>query len=64
MDLNLNPQELKFRDELRPWLQANVPSDWETRRTEDDMLSRFQYLKQWQKKMYEAGWTGVSWPKE
>ncbi len=28
------------------------------------MLSRFQYLKQWQKKMFQAGWTGVSWPKE
>ncbi len=64
MDLNLNPQELKFRDELRAWLQANVPTDWEVRRTEDDMLSRFNYLKQWQKKMFQAGWTGVSWPKE
>jgi len=64
MDLNLNPQEVQFRNELRAWLQANVPTDWEARRTEDDMLSRFQYLKQWQKKMYEAGWTGVSWPKE
>jgi alkylation response protein AidB-like acyl-CoA dehydrogenase len=64
MDLNLDPQERKFRDELRPWLQANVPTDWEARRTEDDMLARFQYLRGWQKKMFEAGWTGVSWPTE
>jgi len=64
MDLNLDPQEVKFRDELRAWLQANAPGDWEARRTEDDMLSRFQYLRQWQKKMFEAGWAGVSWPKE
>src|SRR5277367_3548109 len=64
MDLNLDPQEVKFRDELRAWLQANAPGDWEARRTEDDMLSRFQYLRVWQKKMFEAGWAGVSWPKE
>jgi alkylation response protein AidB-like acyl-CoA dehydrogenase len=64
MDLNLDPQEVKFRDELRAWLQANAPGDWEARRTEDDMLSRFNYLRQWQKKMFEAGWAGVSWPKE
>jgi alkylation response protein AidB-like acyl-CoA dehydrogenase len=64
MDLNLDPQEVRFRDELRAWLQANAPGDWESRRTEDDMLSRFQYLRVWQKKMFEAGWAGVSWPKE
>jgi hypothetical protein len=28
MDLNLTPQELAFRDELRAWLNANVPADW------------------------------------
>jgi alkylation response protein AidB-like acyl-CoA dehydrogenase len=64
MDLNLTPSELKFRDELRAWLRANVPADWEKRRTEDEMLVRFEYLRAWQKKVYQAGWAGLAWAKE
>ena len=64
MDLNLNPEETKFRDELAAWLKANVPADWETRRLRDTMHERFQFLRVWQKKVYEAGWAGVAWPKE
>ncbi len=64
MDLNLTPAELKFRDEVRAWLGANVPADWEKHRTEDEMLQRFEFLRAWQKKVYQAGWAGISWPKE
>src|SRR6266852_4802513 len=64
MDLNLTAPELKFRDELRAWLKANVPPDWEKHRTEDEMLARFEFLRDWQKKVYDAGWAGVAWPKE
>lgn len=68
MDLNLSPSELKFRDELRAWLAGNVPKDWDSRRGEpakaQSMEERFEFLKKWQRKMYEAGWAGVSWPKE
>jgi alkylation response protein AidB-like acyl-CoA dehydrogenase len=63
MDLNLSPEEIKFRDELRPWLIANVPKDWDERR-EESMEVRFEYLKRWQRKLYEGGWAGISWPKE
>src|SRR5205823_2777753 len=62
MDLNLTPQE--FRDEVRAWLHANVPGDWERRRTEDDMRERFAFLRGWQRRVYEAGWAGIAWPKE
>jgi alkylation response protein AidB-like acyl-CoA dehydrogenase len=64
MDLNLTPSELKFRDELRAWLRAHVPSDWEKRRTEDEMRERFEFLRAWQKQVYQAGWAGIAWPKE
>lgn len=63
MDLNLSADELKFRDELRSWLAANVPKDWDERR-EESLESRFAYLKAWQRKLYEGGWAGISWPKE
>src|SRR5437764_15474715 len=64
MDLNLNSQETTFRDELRVWLKANVPADWETHRLHDSMEDRFRFLRAWQKRVYEAGWAGVAWPKE
>jgi alkylation response protein AidB-like acyl-CoA dehydrogenase len=64
MDLNLTPQETKFRDELRAWLGSNVPADWETHRLRDSMEDRFQFLRAWQKRVYEAGWAGVAWPQE
>jgi len=63
MDLNLSAEELKFRDELRAWLAANVPKDWDERR-EDSLEVRFEYLRSWQRRLYEGGWAGISWPKE
>jgi len=64
MDLNLTPQERAFRDEVRAWLFANVPANWERDHLEDTMHQRFAFLKEWQRKVYEAGWAGVAWPKE
>src|SRR5215831_13960879 len=63
MDLNLSADELKFRDELRAWLSANVPKDWNEHR-EESLEARFEYLKRWQRKLYDGGWAGISWPKE
>src|SRR5436305_9063129 len=64
MDLTLTSQELAFRDEVRAWLHANVPENWDKHRTEDDMRERFNFLRAWQKRVYDAGWVGISWPKE
>lgn len=64
MDLNLNPDELKFRDELRAWLSANVPAPFAGRGGEEEKGEHFEYLRAWQKKVCDAGWAGISWPKE
>ena len=63
MDLNLTAEETKFRDELRTWLEANVPKDWAEWR-EKPLEESFPYLRAWQRKLYEGGWAAVSWPKE
>jgi alkylation response protein AidB-like acyl-CoA dehydrogenase len=63
MDLNLTPEETEFRDELRSWLEANVPKDWGEWR-EKPLEESFPYLRAWQRKLYEGGWAAVSWPKE
>jgi alkylation response protein AidB-like acyl-CoA dehydrogenase len=65
VDLNLTPQELRFRDEVRAWFAEHVPKDWVKRRDEEEsMLGRFEYLRAWQRKLYDAGWAGISWPKD
>ncbi len=64
MDLTLTTQQTTFRDELRAWLAANVPPDWETHRLHDSMEDRFRFLRTWQKRVFEGGWAGVSWPRE
>ena len=63
MDLNLSPEELQFRDELRAWLNVNVPRDW-TEWREKPIEDSFPYLRAWQRKLHEGRWTAVSWPKE
>lgn len=63
MDLNLTAEERRFRDELRDWLHLHVPADWDERR-EESLEARFDYLKNWQRKLHAAGWAGISWPKE
>src|ERR1035437_2844323 len=65
VDLNLTPRELRSRDEVRAWFAENVPKDWVKRRDEEEsMQGRFDYLRAWQRKLYDAGWAGISWPKD
>src|SRR5215213_9328718 len=59
MDLTLSPQEEAFRDELREWLAANHPGE----EPEGDEAG-FEFRKEWQRKLADAGWAGISWPKE
>jgi alkylation response protein AidB-like acyl-CoA dehydrogenase len=59
VDLSLTPQEESFRDEVRTWLEENHPGP------EPDSFDEIvQFRREWQRKMHEAGWAGISWPKE
>ncbi len=63
MDFDLSPSERAFRDEVRAWLRANLPAPDEA--AEDtrspDWVER---RREWQKRLYEAGYVGIAWPKE
>ncbi|MBI4562844.1 MAG: acyl-CoA dehydrogenase family protein [Candidatus Rokubacteria bacterium] len=65
MDFKLSPQEEAFRDRLRGWLEVNAPGDWAKLRvrfaTQDEQIA---FLKDWQRRLYEAGYVGLQWPKE
>src|SRR5262245_20630468 len=64
MDLNLTPVQQQFRDELRAWLETNVPPPFSGSINEEEKGEYFNYLRQWQKKVFDAGWAGISWPTE
>src|SRR5579862_1841771 len=63
MDLNLTAEERQFRDELRTWLDANIPKDWAQWR-EKPLEETFPYLRAWQRKLDGGRWAAVSWPRE
>ena len=65
MDLGFTSEEESFRQEVRAWLEANLPQAWRQegkggyREEEDTELQR-----EWQRKLYEGGWLKLGWPKQ
>ena len=59
MDLTLSPDEQAFRDELRAWLVENHPG-----KEPEGMEEAFGFRREWQRRLNEDGWAGVSWPEE
>jgi alkylation response protein AidB-like acyl-CoA dehydrogenase len=59
MDLTLTPEEEAFRDEVRAWFEANHPGP-----EPDDLSEVIPFRVEWQRKLHESGWAGISWPKE
>ena len=63
MNLADTPAEAAFREELRVWLAETLPTvppapppdDWPARRAHD---------LGWQRRLYEAGYAGISWPRD
>ena len=55
MDLKPNPQDEAFRKQVRSWLEENLPKK---------KLETLEERKEWHRKLYEAGYLGMGWPKE
>ncbi|WOC13231.1 acyl-CoA dehydrogenase family protein [Gordonia sp. MP11Mi] len=62
MDLNDSPEEAQFRARVRDWLEQTVLAlDWpEPVRLED----KREFWSGWQRKLFEGGFAGLSWPVE
>jgi alkylation response protein AidB-like acyl-CoA dehydrogenase len=59
MDFSYTPDEQAFRAELRAWLEANVPREPLPATLEAEAA----YLTAWQRRLFEAGWAAVHWPR-
>ncbi|MBI2754814.1 MAG: acyl-CoA dehydrogenase family protein [Betaproteobacteria bacterium] len=63
MDLNYSREELAFRDEVRGWLNANLPQDLRDKVANYDELGREDLLR-WHRILAKKGWVAPAWPKE
>jgi alkylation response protein AidB-like acyl-CoA dehydrogenase len=67
MDLTDSAEDAGFRKTVRAWLKQNVPA-WRKDRSGDaleyDDPKRIVRAKAWQKKLYDAGFVAMGWPKE
>ena len=61
MDLTYTEDEERFRAEARAWLEANVPD--QPLPSGDTREGFFQHVD-WEKRLYDARWAVVSWPRE
>jgi alkylation response protein AidB-like acyl-CoA dehydrogenase len=61
MDLAYTAREKAFRAEARTWLEANVPAD---PLPSFDTPEGARAHRAWERKLNDAGWAMVSWPKE
>ncbi|MGN9910134.1 acyl-CoA dehydrogenase family protein [Phytohabitans sp. LJ34] len=61
VDLRDTAAEADFRAEARQWLRANVPA---TPLPSGDTRDGFARHVEWERRLYEAGWAAVSWPRE
>ena len=62
MDFNDTPQEAEYRAKVRAWI-AEAAKEYEglpEPKSQDEFVAR---QKSWQKKKYEAGYAGLTWPK-
>jgi alkylation response protein AidB-like acyl-CoA dehydrogenase len=66
VDLSLSPAEESLRDELRAWLEANLP--WEYGKGLPprflDLESEVDFGREWQRRLAGDRWVGVTWPPE
>ena len=60
MDIGFSSEEMRFREECRDWLYANVPAA----KRPLDAADAIDFDKAWQRRLFDAGWAGINWPTE
>lgn len=63
MKIELTPDELAFREEVRQFFHDKYPEDVRQKRDEGVPLEKDDMVR-WQKALYEQGWFAVNWPVE
>jgi alkylation response protein AidB-like acyl-CoA dehydrogenase len=63
VDLRYTEAEEAFRAELRAWLATTLPTV-PAKPANDDWPGRRRYDTDWQRRLFDAGYAGINWPRE
>ena len=64
MDLNYPPEAESFRNEIRDWLELNLPEGWFTSGFTMSEAERKSFNATWTDKLFAGGWICAGWPVE
>jgi alkylation response protein AidB-like acyl-CoA dehydrogenase len=61
VDFRDSREEARFREEVRAWIEANLPDELRGHRGGE---ARFDgaAVRQWSRALYDGRWVGISWP--
>ncbi|MDA8257551.1 MAG: acyl-CoA dehydrogenase family protein [Betaproteobacteria bacterium] len=63
MDLNFSPEEIAFREDVRRFVEQQLPPGIRDKVMNGVHLNRDEHVL-WQRILHERGWGGVGWPAE
>ena len=63
MDLNYSAEECAFRDEVRAWLDANLPADLKEKVESFSEIGK-EDTQRWHRILSDKGWVAPAWPVE
>ncbi len=63
MDLRRSEEDEAFRAELRAWLARALP-ELDHPPARDDWPGRVRFDTDWQRRLFDAGYAGMGWPRE
>ena len=64
MELSYPADAEAFRQEIRTWLETNLPKGWGQPGFEMSAEERKSFNDTWPSKLFEGGWICATWPKE
>jgi alkylation response protein AidB-like acyl-CoA dehydrogenase len=65
MDFKDTPEEAAFRQEVRSFVQKELPDRFrDTRLEREELIMMFDALGEWRQKLAKKGWIAPAWPKE
>ena len=69
MDFDDSKEEAAFREEVRAWMKQHAPEREPGQLSTSHSFSDFDEIfvtegKRWQRRIYDGGWAGITWPVE
>jgi alkylation response protein AidB-like acyl-CoA dehydrogenase len=64
MDLSFSSAEERIRERVQQFLRENLPPGWGKGGGRPAGMSQVEFLKDWQRRLYDNGFLGMAWPKE